>query len=716
MFDLFWWHALVLLAGGFLIFLGVAFPLTRRGQVLTRACLVLVLAAGVYGYTNFGRFHGGRVYHYTEEYLYYMGAKYYKEVSHRYLYVSFVAAFAELEGPVPQVREIRDLEHPFHTLGAAEAHYLFLREVKPRFTPARWNQFKEDVRGFLRGPWTPGDWSLGDVGYNPPPTYGVVARFIANRIRLTPQALSLIPFIDWAVVALAGLVVFRTFGFLPAAGYYLIFLTNDLAGLHWIGGGFCRMFWFAALTMAFCALERRRYMLAGLGFGFAIGMRIFPFVFFFGALVPLVWESLQSWRCKRQPAEGHQAGAPADTPSVSDSQSIAPERRFGSLRPIAGLLLGCGLMLALLGGLSLIYFSATHWRDFAAKIGVHGKTFFVMHLGYDKIATATWNKGPQYFSDLANFERWNVRLNDLFNTHWPWHWLVCLLFFGAALLASLRSPPYLASLLVGETILFFYALPANYYYIYLALFFAVLVHCVAANGARAARARFWLLLLFLVWCNLVGGFSNDWILLNGWINLALLALLILYTGSMLWENAEWRSGFALGYVACVLVPLALITFKPRSIKIDSRERDYVQLALFSPNQPITDGRASMQRMAAFGPGWLTGEQLLVEAQANTTLLGFLNNSAAGPYELELIYTAAPDYARASLDLLGKNYLLDTVAPTLQLRTVRLNLDLPSGPNYFRIYLHAWDSTRNHAGFNSYLLRHAADHLRSAKAL
>ncbi len=659
MFDYFWWNILVLGMGSFAIY----WLATQKPQRFSMAFVVLFLSLcmGVVGYTRFGQMHGGRTYHYSEVWHYYLGSKYYKEVSQKYLYVSIVSAFEELKATtkVPHVQMIRDLEHPFEFYSAQKAKQIFEQEVRPRFTSERWVEFKADLARFLSAcHWTEGDWmSLGDVGYNPPPSFSVVVGSIASLIKITPRTLTLIPFIDWSLVLIVAFIVFRTFGLLAMAGFLLIYCTNNLSGMYWIGGGFFRNEWLSSITIALCALDRRKYLLAGAAFGFAIAMRVFPFVFLFGACLPFLPDFFQN--------------------------------RQKGFQPIAQLIMGALLVLAPLILISFFKYPLSNWADFFAKIFLHSKTFFVMHLGYDKLAANTLNASPQYFGDPSSFENWNILMNDRFNEHWMFHRSIALLFVAGAIFASLRIEPKMASLLTGETALFFYALPANYYYIYLAAFGVVTIAALKEAASKGNSLRFWFLIGFLIVSNLVGGFSNDWIVLNWWINLALLCLLFVYIISqMVQKTFNWKEDkYSVFFTLICIVSLALITFKPREFPATNSNGLKTQILVFTPKD-IESGRGWMQDLHSYDPHWPTKSHLLVN---NTNGLISVGKSfvipKSGRYQITIFHARASDYIKAKIRVscIGfQEQPMSTWSPTLMFVQDTYNCDFAAGANSIRI--------------------------------
>lgn len=674
MFDHFWWNILVLGIGFFAIY----WIASQNIKKVSAAFFVLVfsICLGFAGYTNFGKMHHGLTYHYSEVWHYYFGSKYYKEVSHKYLYVSLAAAFRELKSsiPAPEVKAVRNLQQPFEIYNGDKAYEIFEKEARPRFSDQRWAEFKNDIKSLMDCGWSQYDWErIMDVGFNPPPSFAVVAGSIASFIKITPGTLSLIPFIDWSLIFIAAVIIFRVFGFLEAAVFLIIYLTNNLAGMYWIGGGFCRNLWFFGLIVAICALQRKKYFLAGGAYGFATGMCVFPFVYLFGAAVPLFVISLQ-------------------------------QRKKYILELIFGALVVLGLLIAV----SLVKYPASLWVDFFDKILLHSKTFFVMHLGFDKLAAFTLNTAPQDFNaKIAYFENWNILMNDRFNEHWLWYRLTALMFTTAAIYLSLRLDPKMASLLTGETILFFYALPANYYYIHLAAFGIVVVSALKETIGKGNSLRFWSLGAFLVIANLVGGFSKDWIVLNWWINLALICLLFIYiTSQLLQQKFTWKKERPNVLITLVcIIPLAFLTLKPRVFPITNTNGLKTQVLVFN-QKDIVMGKGWMQKIGGKAMIWPTKDHLLTTSSDVVVITKSFIIPESHRYQVTVFHAMAPDYMPAKVRFSTGDKLevaLPTWSPSVVFVEDSYVCEFPAGLNNVLI-TGKYEEGKKFLGINSIILK------------
>ena len=413
--------------------------------------------------------------------------------------------------------------------------------------------------------------------------------------------------------------------------------------------------------------------MAGLAFGFATSLRVFPLAFLLAACLPFVIDLIHNFR--------------------------------QTFRKPAALLAGAITVIIPLLLLSLVLYPWSNWLDFAEKINGHNKTFFVMHLGYDKLAASTITSAPQFFfNNTSNFENWNIYLNDRINEHWQFHRCVALLFFAGAIFAGLKADIKMSCLLVGETILFFFALPANYYYIYLATFGAVAVVALQQQNTLGTRSRFWGLILFLVVCNMVAGFSNDWIKLNWGINLGLFILLALYVFSQAIEQCTTKFRLRLLLTMVSVVIVGLFTFNPRNLVSTNSNGLKTQVLMFTPTD-VKQGKAWYQDLHATEPFWPTKEQVLIQCVSNKIVVSkTFVVPIAHYYKISLYYATAPDYVKHLLiRCAGQFGEMVSWSPNVNITQASFGLTLPAGTNTITIL--ADGSPKNELlGINSLIIK------------
>src|SRR5262249_22128705 len=146
-------------------------------------------------------------------------------------------------------------------------------------------------------------------------------------------------------------------------------------------------------------------------------------------------------------------------------------------RPAIDFATGGALCLGALVIVSLIFFGPVKWRDFFDNIIMHNKTFFVMHIGFDKVAVFSpdiGNKNFWYGEGLGRFNDWNRELNARYAAHRFFFGFVKLIALATTAFVSMHIAAPAAAMMFGWCVLFFFNVPANYYYVFLALLPVVL--------------------------------------------------------------------------------------------------------------------------------------------------------------------------------------------------------------------------------------------------
>jgi hypothetical protein len=491
-------RVLLALFGALLLWLPMRFGSAHEpvGRKANTVLLVVTAFVSILAYPRFGGFHdygqfGHHPYHYHEIFHYYLGAKYFPELGYHNLYDCGYVALREIgdEGTrVPKIAEIRSLKERA-SFRYAEAVKITMGPVcHTAFSEERWLKFKGDLRTLLSLGWEEGWWRtmFFDLGFNPPPSWAVVGYPLANTIPLTRTTISIMPFIDmFLILAVGGCLVYWAFGLYPLCAYYIVFGTNWLADYVWTGGSFYRQEWFFFLTCALCFLRRRKLAAAGAFFGATAAMRIFPAFFSAGAvlsLLPLRRGEKRDW--------------------------------FPALT-VAGTSALCFAAFFLV---SLALFGATKWSDFFDNIAKHNKTFFVMHIGFDKVAVFSHSIGKQNFwfgPGLGRFNLWQENLRARYDKHAVLFGLVKLSALAASILACLRAAPAEGALILGWCFLFFFNIPANYYYVFLALL-PVAFYREKASPREIARMLAAMLLVAAL--PIPSSITGDHIVFNGYLN------------------------------------------------------------------------------------------------------------------------------------------------------------------------------------------------------
>jgi hypothetical protein len=246
------------------------------------AWLGLTSLAALVVYLNFFQFHGPRVsYFHPHEFAhYYLGSKYAAELDYPDLYAAMVRAEADDRDGQVASRQARDLASdrlvPVDALAAQGA------EIKARFVPTRWDEFRQDVRHFRRSLERNYPQVLADHGYNASPLWSLIGGGIANATSASDRTFRFLGLLDVAIFASAALAVVRVLG-VEALCLAVIYVCIAFgAEFGWVGGGYLRQMWFGAVVGFALCLSRRRYGWAGALLGFAAMLRLFPGFFAIG--------------------------------------------------------------------------------------------------------------------------------------------------------------------------------------------------------------------------------------------------------------------------------------------------------------------------------------------------------------------------------------------------------------------------------------------------
>jgi hypothetical protein len=241
-------------------------------------------------YINFGAFHfGGTFIHDWEWTHYYVGSKYFKELSYDRLYECIAVADSE-EGPnqrrAAEKRKLTNLR-----TNHIEPSTIILSKpesCKQHFTPARWESFKHDVRFFRnrQGAKRWDDLQL-DHGYNGTPVWNVAGTLLTNTGPASKGQLYTLAMLDMLYLAGTIAVVWWAFGWRVLCVGLLVFATNFPSRFYWTGGSFLRWDWLFYLVASICCLRKGRPMLGGAALAYSTLLRVFPGFVFLGPVLGL---------------------------------------------------------------------------------------------------------------------------------------------------------------------------------------------------------------------------------------------------------------------------------------------------------------------------------------------------------------------------------------------------------------------------------------------
>jgi hypothetical protein len=370
-------------------------------------------------------------------YHYYLGSKYFDELEYTELYRETLKADAEGPNKFSVVPKIRNL-----TTYKREKSDDFRHAPRhERWTDERWEEFRQDV-WYIGGLRIAKDWNkiLGDRGYNPPPSYTLVAGFINNRFSVrTPTGQTILALLDLLVILVAFGVSIFAYGLkrslLVLIGYILWFGNwGRIYGQFWIND------WFAACWAAVAFYRMERFRWAGALAAYATAVRVFPGVLFVGPVVAALPSILRTRRVPR---------------------SLV---RFIAVGAVTGLLLV---------SLSALRYSPRAWTDFAGNIVTHSENHEggLRRVGLKHLSALDWQNGLETSATKVDVRK-NMRENA------GLHRAAMGVFLVLLLIAMARSEPHDA-MLIALGIMFVATVASRYYGAVFALWLLL----------RAQRAR-----------------------------------------------------------------------------------------------------------------------------------------------------------------------------------------------------------------------------------
>ena len=396
--------------------------------------------------------------------VYFPVAKYFHELKYDGLYLASVEAYIE-NTPGASVQtlanvELRDLRN--HEMRRVRDVADQIQSISQRFSPARWDEFKRDMRYFHETMGRDYFTTLTDHGGNATPVWLTVAHFMFGHASASNGLLFATALLDPLLIFLFAFVAGRTFGARTAFVCLIVFGATDLYmfGTDWAGSTL-RNDWMAAIGFGVCALKVRRWYLGGALLAYAGLIRAFPALALFGLAVPLVWWLVDA---RRRTDEKH------PRPSL---RAFA-QAHEGTLRAFAA----AAATVVILVALSSAVLSPSAWLGWAKKAAVLTSGYHVNHVSFHSIVS-------------TDYDTWEMA------DHWTHSFVRVALYalgiagFGVLTLRAARNrPPYHAALITLFLIpVVFYA--ANYYFHYVFL----LPLLAVGDGNERRDARIWGLLL-----------------------------------------------------------------------------------------------------------------------------------------------------------------------------------------------------------------------------
>lgn len=286
--------AVVLIAG----FLVERSAPRARGAVT--ASLVALTLVSVVAYPRFGRLHGsGSLVHGYEQFHFYLGSKYLREVRYDGLYPATLVAWEEIGRPAApaKARDVRTYDR----IPATELRE-FGEDVRLRFSDERWAAFKDDLQTSA-GSWRTRPATLmTDYSNTGSPAWAMVALVATGT--LTPDAGGALTMAlsDTVLLSLLFLGTWRVLN-LRAACISLCMALLAVRAFGYLGGSILRLDWLFAAASAALLAQRGRHRIAGLLLGYAIASKPFCALFALALGFHMIGRALRERRIPRDAVE-----------------------------------------------------------------------------------------------------------------------------------------------------------------------------------------------------------------------------------------------------------------------------------------------------------------------------------------------------------------------------------------------------------------------------
>jgi hypothetical protein len=248
--------------------------------------LIVVGVLSFCAYWNFFSFHFGNYVHMWDTFHYYVGSKYFKELSYDRLYECVAVADSEEPGLRRRV-ELRKIMNLRTNMMVGTQDVLANPEhCKSHFTPERWALFKHDV-GYFRSHHDIKRWEEAqtDHGYNGTPVWNIVGTTLANLAPASDAQINVLTRIDPFFILGICAMTWWAFGWRVMCVALAAFATNFPSRFYWTGGAFLRWDWLFYLVGGICLVKKERPALGGFFLGYSTLLRIFPLFVFSGPLL-----------------------------------------------------------------------------------------------------------------------------------------------------------------------------------------------------------------------------------------------------------------------------------------------------------------------------------------------------------------------------------------------------------------------------------------------
>jgi hypothetical protein len=297
----------------------------------------------------------------------YLGAKYARELGYFRIYECMLALDARGAGHYREVAAASDLREPVATRPRADL--VRGSDCERRFAPERRRAFLADL-AFFEGLAHRPDRALWftDNGYNQTPFFTALVAPFFEHLPLRYATLLGLALVDPALIAVALAVALRSFGARAGLVAATFFFTEVPNQWNVMGGAILRFGYVGLAVLGACAFARGRARAAGVAFGLASLLQIFP------AVLPAAlgaWAALR--RLRGEPLPGWLPRLAA-----AFAATVA-----------AGLVVSAALV------------GPGAWPEFFAKIGLHGQILSLYRIGFKCLLTLDHFLAPAPDYDYA---------------------------------------------------------------------------------------------------------------------------------------------------------------------------------------------------------------------------------------------------------------------------------------------------------------------------
>ena len=401
-------------------------------------------------YFNFGMWHFPNRVHQWDTFHYYVGSKYFKELSYDRLYECVAIADSEAPGLRRRV-ELRKVMNLRTNMMEGTQHILaHPEECKSHFTPERWAAFSKDVAHF-RGKHDVKRWEEAqtDHGYNGSPVWNVLGTVLSNTGPASDAQIDTLTWIDPLFIVGLTLMAWCAFGWRTTCVALAVFATNFPSRFYWTGGAFLRWDWLFYFVAGVCLVKKERPMLGGFFLGYSTLLRIFPLFVFTG---PALMVAVQMWG-KPSPDRPWWKPEPLPPAPAGDAESRRPFGAAGAVvktllartdRRYISILLGAALALATLVPISLVTSNGVDgYRAFVFNTRKHKETPLTNHMGLRTVVTYSTSEAGRSLQDSHDEDpwgKWKRAKVATFKRRFPLYLLFVAGFVGM-LFAALRANP-----------------------------------------------------------------------------------------------------------------------------------------------------------------------------------------------------------------------------------------------------------------------------------